>query len=155
MLSGLSPAFELSFFSIDGSGIFILVFRGFLKEPSQCRNENSSSSSFAVSMPRVPAPDCDGFWKFIRFLLYLFFNVSKTLAADPIKRKVFFTYTFCSRGYSPFHTMRFFPIYFFIPFVAFVIKAGEFSYLLSKPFFFFKIRFNHISKIARIYLDQY
>ena len=43
----------------------------------------------------------------------------------------------------------FLPIFFFIPFVAFVIKAGEFSYLLRNPFFF-QIRFNHISKTARL-----
>ena len=49
----------------------------------------------------------------------------------------------------------FLPIFFFIPFVAFVIKAGEFSYLLRNPFFFFQIQFNHISKTARIYLDHH
>ena len=49
----------------------------------------------------------------------------------------------------------FLPIFFFIPFVAFVIKAGEFSYLLRNPFFFFKIRFDHISKTTRIYSDHH
>ena len=58
-----------------------------MKESSQRRNENSSSSFFAVSMSRVPAPDRDDFWKFIRYLLYFFFNVSKVLTADPIKKK--------------------------------------------------------------------
>ena len=38
-------------------------------------------------MSRVPAPDRDDFWKFIRFLIYFFFDVSKALAADLIKRK--------------------------------------------------------------------
>ena len=38
-------------------------------------------------LSRVPAPDRDDFWKFIRFLIYFFFNVSKALAADLIKRK--------------------------------------------------------------------
>ena len=53
------------------------------------------------------------------------------------------------------YAMRFFPIFFFITFIAFVIKAGNFSCLLRNPFFFFQIRFNHISKTARIYLDHY
>ena len=43
--------------------------------------------SFAASIFHVPARDFDDFWKFLNFLLYLFFNVSKVLAADPIKRK--------------------------------------------------------------------
>ena len=45
-----------------------------------------------------------------------------------------------------FDAMCFFLVFFFISFVAFVIKAAEFYYLLRNPFFFFKIRFNHISK---------
>ena len=36
-----------------------------------------------------------------------------------------------------------------------MIEVGEFSYLLRNPFFFFKIRFNHISKTSRIYLDHH
>ena len=51
--------------------------------------------------------------------------------------------------------MRFFPIVFLIPFVVFVIKEGEFSYLLRNPFFVFQIQFNHISKTAKAYLDHY
>ena len=51
--------------------------------------------------------------------------------------------------------MRFFPIVFFIPFVVFVIKEGEFPYLLRNPFFVFQIQFNHISKTAKAYLDHY
>ena len=39
--------------------------------------------------------------------------------------------------------------FFLLPFVAFVIKAGEFSYLLCDPFFF-QVRFNHISKTAKL-----
>ena len=49
----------------------------------------------------------------------------------------------------------FFPTFLFIPFVAFVIKTGAFSYLLRNPFFFFQLQFNHISKTARIYLDHH
>ena len=49
----------------------------------------------------------------------------------------------------------FFPIFFFIPFVTLVIKVGKLSYLLRNPFFFFQIRFNHICKTARIYLDHH
>ena len=45
--------------------------------------------------------------------------------------------------------------FFFLPFVAFIINAGEFSFLLRNAFFFFQIQFNHISKTARIYLDHY
>ena len=51
------------------------------------------------------------------------------------------------------HVMRFFLVFFFISFVAFVIKAEEFSYLLRNPFF--QIRFNHISKTTRIYLEHH
>ena len=58
-----------------------------MKESSQYRNQNSSSSFFAASMSLVPAPDRDDFWEFIRFLLCFFFNISKAFAADPIKRK--------------------------------------------------------------------
>ena len=47
----------------------------------------------------------------------------------------------------------FFPIFFFIPFVSFVIKTGGFSYLLRNPFFFFQIRYNHISKTAKKYIQ--
>ena len=40
-----------------------------MKESSQRRNENTSSSFFVVSMSRVPVPDRNDFWKFILFLL--------------------------------------------------------------------------------------
>ena len=36
----------------------------------------------------------------------------------------------------------FLPIFFFIPFVAFVKKAGQISYLFRNSFFFFQIQFN-------------
>ena len=58
-----------------------------MKESNQHRNENSSSSFLAVFMSRVPALDCDDFWKFIRFLPYFSFNVSKVFTSDPTKRK--------------------------------------------------------------------
>ena len=64
------PAFKLLFVFIDGSVIFALVFRGLMKESNQRRND----------------PNHDDFWKFLSFLLYIFLNVSKFLAADPIKK---------------------------------------------------------------------
>ena len=39
---------------------------------------------FTVFMFLLPAQDRDDFWKFIHFLLYFFFNVSKALAVVPI-----------------------------------------------------------------------
>lgn len=50
------------------------------------RNENCSSSFFAVSIFRDPVPDIDNFWKYIPFLL-LFIQYRKSLAADPFKKK--------------------------------------------------------------------
>ena len=49
----------------------------------------------------------------------------------------------------------FFSYLFYTLRIAFVIKAGEFLYLLRNPFFFFQIQFNHISKTAWIYLDHH
>ena len=45
-------------------------FRGLMKESNQRRSDS----------------DHDEFWKFLSFLLYFFLNVSKFLAADPIKK---------------------------------------------------------------------
>ena len=79
------------------------------------------------------------------FSLEHLFNTAQLLLS-------FNTYLLHSWGHFRLHAMPFFPIFFFLTFVAFVIKAGEFAYLLRETFFFFQIWFNRIFKTAIIYL---